>query len=65
MNFEEWQKRIAKHTKWKCPTLFTIGGLNIIDTQCSLCGHMSYLVLPKGSYCVYDYCPFCGTKMTK
>lgn len=38
-------------------------GFNIVDIRCNQCGKYAYHVLPKGTKCVYDYCPHCGVKM--
>lgn len=39
------------------------GGLSIVSMRCNQCVRWAYLVLPKGTKCVYDYCPNCGAKM--
>lgn len=38
-------------------------GFSIVNMRCNQCGRYAYLVLPKGTKCVYDYCPNCGAKM--
>ena len=39
------------------------GVLSIVSMRCNQCGRYAYLVLPKGTKCVYDYCPNCGAIM--
>lgn len=39
------------------------GGLSIVSMRCNQCRRYAYLVLPKGTKCVYDYCPNCGADM--
>lgn len=36
---------------------------SIVNMRCNQCGRYAYLVLPKGTKCVYDYCPNCGAMM--
>lgn len=38
-------------------------GFSIVNMRCNQCGRYAYLVLPKGTQCVYDYCPWCKTDM--
>ena len=38
-------------------------GFSIVNMRCNQCGRYAYLVLPKGTKCVYDFCPNCGAKM--
>ena len=38
-------------------------GFSIVNMRCNQCGKYAYLVLPKGTKCVYDFCPNCGAQM--
>ena len=38
-------------------------GFSIVNMRCNQCGRYAYLVLPKGTKCVYDYCPWCKADM--
>ena len=38
-------------------------GFSIVNMRCNQCGRYAYLVLPKGTKSVYDYCPWCKADM--
>lgn len=38
-------------------------GFAIVNMRCNQCGRYAYLVLPNGTTCFYDYCPWCNADM--
>ena len=52
-----------KRGKWTEVEISEHGELSIVSMRCNQCGRYAYLVLPKGTKCVYDYCPWCKADM--